>query len=323
MAQDVTEAKRAKEALRDVEERFAGAFEYAPIGVVLVAPEGRWLSVNRALCELVGYSEVDLLTKTFQDITHPEDLEADLVNLRRLIAGEIRSYQMEKRYIHAQGHLVPVLLNVSLVRDAQGGPLYFIAQVQDSTERKRSEAALELSLHEKEGLLKEVHHRVKNNLQVIHSLLRLETSRSEELATRSVLKEMQGRIHSMGLLHEMLYQTGKFARVNLADYLGRLATQLVRAQSASPGVVGLVLDLSPVQVQIDQAIPAGLIVNELLSNSLKHGFADGRSGELRLVLRREAAGLVRLQVSDTGAGLPADFEASSPWQNPGVSGSRH
>jgi PAS domain S-box-containing protein len=139
---DVTERNRAEAALRENEERFSGAFEFAPIGVALVTPDGHYLKVNRALCELVGYSEAELLTHTFQDITHPEDLEVDLENVRRLLAGETRSYQMEKRYVHARGHLVTVLLNVSLVRDDQGQPRYFVSQVQDITERKRLEAEL-------------------------------------------------------------------------------------------------------------------------------------------------------------------------------------
>ena len=138
---DITERKRAEEALRESEERFSGAFEFAPIGVALVAPDGRWLMVNRALCELVGYSEAELLTRTFQDITHPEDLKTDLEYVRQMISGEIRSYQMEKRYVHARGHLVTVLLNVSLVRDSQGQPRYFISQIQDITSRKQAENA--------------------------------------------------------------------------------------------------------------------------------------------------------------------------------------
>ena len=139
VTRDITERKRAEKTLRESEERFSGAFEYAPIGVALVLPDGRWLKVNRALCDLVGYSEAELLTRTFQDITYPEDLEVDLENVRRMIAGEIRSYGMEKRYIHARGHLVTVFLNVSLVRDGQAQPLYFISQIQDITGRKLAE----------------------------------------------------------------------------------------------------------------------------------------------------------------------------------------
>jgi PAS domain S-box-containing protein/diguanylate cyclase (GGDEF)-like protein len=147
MARDITEAKRDEEALRESEERFSGAFEFAPIGMALVSLDGRWLKVNRVLCDLVGYSEAELLTRTFQQITHPEDLDADLENVRRLIAGEIHTYQMEKRYVHARGHLVTVLLNVSLVRDGQGQPLHFISQIQDITERKQASVMLVESQH--------------------------------------------------------------------------------------------------------------------------------------------------------------------------------
>jgi PAS domain S-box-containing protein len=142
ISKNITELKRAEETLRESEERFSGAFNHAPIGVALVSPDGRWLKVNRALCDLVGYSEAEMLTRTFQDITYPEDFAADLKNVRRLLAGEIRTSQIEKRYVHSHGHLVSVSLNVSLVRDAQNRPLYFITQIQDITERKRLESQL-------------------------------------------------------------------------------------------------------------------------------------------------------------------------------------
>jgi PAS domain S-box-containing protein len=136
---DITERKKAEEALRESEARFSNAFEYAPIGKGLVSLEGNFMKVNQVLCELLGYSEEQLKTKTFQELTHPEDLEADLNHVAKLLAGELTSYQMEKRYFHKDGHIVWVLLTVSLVKDADGHPQYFIAQVQDITERKRAE----------------------------------------------------------------------------------------------------------------------------------------------------------------------------------------
>jgi PAS domain S-box-containing protein len=142
---EVVKYQRSEKMLRDSEERFSSAFEFAPIGMALVAPEGRWVKVNRAICAIVGYSEAELLARTFQEITHPDDLAPDLENVRRLLAGEIRFYQKEKRYIHARGHFVTVLLDVSLVRDDRNQPLYFIAQIQDITERKRAEASLQES----------------------------------------------------------------------------------------------------------------------------------------------------------------------------------
>jgi PAS domain S-box-containing protein len=139
---DITEKKQAEEALRESEERFQGAFDSAAIGISLVSPEGRWLKVNEALCDIVGYSEEELLAHSFQDITHPEDLNADLAYVKQMLAGNIRHFHMEKRYIHKEGHLVWVLLSVSLVWDNEGNPLYFVSQVQDITGRKMAEREL-------------------------------------------------------------------------------------------------------------------------------------------------------------------------------------
>ena len=143
--QDVTERKRTEGALRESEQRFRSSFRDASIGMALVGLDGRWLRVNRVLSEIVGYAEEELLRKTFQDITHPDDLEADLSHMRRLIDGEIQTYGLEKRYLHKEGREVWILLNVSLVRDASGEPLYFISQIQDITSRRRAEEALRKS----------------------------------------------------------------------------------------------------------------------------------------------------------------------------------
>jgi diguanylate cyclase (GGDEF)-like protein/PAS domain S-box-containing protein len=136
---DVTERKRTEEALREAEERFRRSFDDAAIGMALVAPNGRFLRANRSLSEILGYREGELLGKTFQDITHPDDLDADLDQVRRTLLGEVRTYQMEKRYFHKEGHVVWVLLSVSLVHDEEGDPLYFVSQIQDISERKRAE----------------------------------------------------------------------------------------------------------------------------------------------------------------------------------------
>ncbi|MBZ4420946.1 GAF domain-containing sensor histidine kinase [Myxococcus sp. RHSTA-1-4] len=135
-------ARLEDEALRASEERFRTAFEDAPIGMALVGLDGRFLNVNGAMCGIVGYTPKELLARTFQDITWPEDLEADVSNVQRLLRGEISSYQSEKRYTHKQGHPVSALLTGSVVRDSRGTPLYLIGQVQDITERKQFEKAL-------------------------------------------------------------------------------------------------------------------------------------------------------------------------------------
>lgn len=140
--QDANERERTEAALRESQERFSSAFRDAAIGMALAGTDGRWLQVNPALCALVGYTEQELLATTFQAITHPDDLDTDLAFVRQMLAGEIRTYHMEKRYFHKQGHIVWILLSVSLVRDPVGHPLYFIGQIQDITERKQVQEKL-------------------------------------------------------------------------------------------------------------------------------------------------------------------------------------
>ncbi len=147
VALDVTERVRLERAVREAEERFRTAFENAPIGMAIVGLDGRWQRVNAALCEITGYPPEELTGMTFQDITHPEDLDADLDQARALVAGRIRSYQMEKRYRKASGDVVWVMLSGSLVRDEAGDPLYFIAQVEDIDDRKRQELRLRYQAH--------------------------------------------------------------------------------------------------------------------------------------------------------------------------------
>lgn len=142
IARDIAESRRAQTELRTAEELFRRTFEGAAIGVALVAPDGRWLQVNRALCDLLGYSADELLAGSFQEITHPDDLETDLELVADVLAGRIEGYEMEKRYLRKDGTVIWGLLTVSLVRAEDGTPQHFVSQVQDITARKQAEAAL-------------------------------------------------------------------------------------------------------------------------------------------------------------------------------------
>lgn len=139
----IAEQERISKALRETEEHFRNAFDYAAIGMALVSPQGSWLRVNRSLCELLGFSEQELLNSNFQAVTHADDLGHDLANLYRLMQGETPTCQVEKRYVHRLGQIVWALSSVSLVRDSDNQPVHFIFQIQDITERKRAEAALQ------------------------------------------------------------------------------------------------------------------------------------------------------------------------------------
>lgn len=156
ISRDITEQKRRDSALRESQERFRRAFDDAPIGMALVGTNGRWVRINRALCDIVGYSESELLGMTFQDITHFEDLGNDLDFLKQILSGKILSYQIEKRYMHKKGDLVYVMLSVSLVRNRVGEPLYFVAQVENITERKSRDAEREKLIQELKDALAHV-----------------------------------------------------------------------------------------------------------------------------------------------------------------------
>jgi diguanylate cyclase (GGDEF)-like protein/PAS domain S-box-containing protein len=139
---DVTPRKHAEDARRHAQERFELLFEQSPIGMALLTPEGRWVRFNQALLAITGYSSEELLAKSLEEITHPDDLSADLEYVRRLLAGEIRHYEMERRYFHARGHVVFTVASVALMRDRQGRPQHFIVQIQDVTERRLAEERL-------------------------------------------------------------------------------------------------------------------------------------------------------------------------------------
>jgi len=179
---------------------------------------------------------------------------------------------------------------------------------QDVHDRRVADEAMKALLREKEIRIKEVHHRVKNNLQVITSLLRLQSGQIDHPITSAILGDMQNRVKAMALLHERLYRSENYLEVDLGDYLRQLATQLLRAQAARQDSIRLHCELVATPVGVDEAISCGLLTNELLSNCLKHGFPNDRSGTIHLELQRVAdESRLCLRVFDTGVGLPPDF----------------
>jgi two-component sensor histidine kinase len=178
-----------------------------------------------------------------------------------------------------------------------------VVAFQDITSRVQAEDALKASLAEKEVLLKEIHHRVKNNLQIISSLLSLQAGYSQDPHLQAMFEDSQHRIQSMALIHEHLYQASNISRINFGSYVQSLVAQLLESYRHLSPQVTLSTEMAEVHLGIDQAIPCGLLVNELVTNSLKHAFPHGRSGEIHIALRADA-GQVTLVVQDTGVGLP-------------------
>ncbi len=289
---EIVQLKQVEELLPDSQELFRLAFNDAAIGMALVATDGRWLKVNRALCEIVGYSETDLLKTTFQKITYPDDLEADLGSVRKVLAGEIRTYQMEKRYFHSSGHIVWILLSVSLVRDKQEQPLYFIAQIQDITPRKQAEARLRNLLTELkrsnrdlEDFASVVSHDLKSPLHKIQILSEyLEEDYSEVLDEEGndylkritqVRSRMQNLIEDLLSFSLVTTQGKPFINVNLAKVVREVISDL-QADSLTDVVweVGELPVISADSGQIYQ------LFQNILGNSLKY-----RQPEIRLVVK--------------------------------------
>ena len=179
--------------------------------------------------------------------------------------------------------------------------------ILDIAELKRAEEEIKASLKERETLLKEIHHRVKNNMQVVSSLLSLQAAKAAQPETIETLNESQRQIRSMALIHEKLYRSGSLAEIDFGDYVESLIAELLRMYNVPLGLVTTTVEIENVQLGVDAAIPCALIINELVSNSLRYAFPDGRTGNVTVALQR-SKGAYTLTVADDGVGFPADVD---------------
>lgn len=308
VSRDITAIKKAEEELRLSEERHRAIYDQAYIGIARIGKVGRFLLVNQRLCDMLGYTSDELYKKAFFELTHPEEVENSLKNWDALLSGEIKNFTSEQRYTHKNGTYVVANLTVSMVRDASGNPNYYVAVFEDITDRKEQELKLQRSLKEKEVLLKEVHHRVKNNMQVISSILNLQSSYIKDPEAIDMLRESQDRIKSMSFIHESLYQSKDLSHVNFTEYVRNLVNNLFRTYGVNIAGLKLTYDLDEVALNIDTAIPCGLVINELISNALKYAFKGRDKGELRVILKRLSDKKLKLVVADDGVGFPDDID---------------
>jgi PAS domain S-box-containing protein len=305
--QDITQVRLAEEALRQNEELFRNVFEHASIGICYNALAGHFLRVNDKFAEITGYPADELIGMDFQAITHPDDLDRDRSDLRALLAGTIPSYSREGRYIRKDGSDAWANLTVALSRDHAGNPGFFVCTMEEITARKRAEQQTLAALQEKETLLKEVHHRVKNNLAVVVELLNMQANRELDPASRSALLESETRIHAMALVHEMIYRSETLAEIDLREHVERLCHQLMETYGRTGAQVHLRMEIDGAGLVLDQAVPFSLLLNELISNALKHAFPEGRSGDIHVRVSTAADGYTTLEVQDDGVGLAPSF----------------
>jgi PAS domain S-box-containing protein len=314
-------AEEAAEALRQSEERFRTAFDHAPIGMDLTGLDGRFLQVNAALCEMMGYTEQELLGMTFKDITHPEDQETDLEQVNRLIAGEIPTYRMEKRYLRKDGQVIWGRVNSSLVRDQQGNPLYLIGQIEDITARIWAEEELRAALDDAQAanrakgiFLDMMSHELRTPLQATLGYSEFLLSGPEDALTPEQRQDI-GYIHQasqrmIAMVNQLLDLSRMDAdrlqlaveAVDLAEVI-EYVRQDVAPQVAEKGIE-LRIDLPAFLPQVlgDEERIRQVLLN-LVGNAMKFTHA----GYVRVTASRTATGVVEIVVSDTGEGIAADM----------------
>ncbi|MHB8864324.1 MAG: PAS domain-containing protein [Pirellulaceae bacterium] len=311
---DITERKRAEEALCASEERLRLVLQASAMGTFeldLATGEVHW---NATEFELLGLRPGDVppTPEAFFRFVHPEDvgpLQAQWEEASRLgqFDAEFRIIRAdgELRWLAAKGRSIFADRDTS---EGRGPGSRFMGVNFDITERKVAEERIRASLGEKEVLLKEIHHRVKNNMQVISSLVALQAERLPEAAMRVVLADVAHRVRSMALVHEKLYESADLGRVDFAEYARTLLTYLWRAHAGTASGIRLALDLEPVFISVNAAVPCGLILNELATNTLKHAFRGQAGGEVAVSLRGAPEGRVCLRVGDNGVGLPEGLD---------------
>lgn len=295
-------------ARKRMEERFRRLVESAPSAMVMINSSGRIEMVNAQAERVFGYARTELLGQPVEMLV-PERFRGHHPSLRNAFFGSPQSRPMgvgrDLHGLRKDGSEFPVEIGLNPIETDEG--MMVLSAIVDISDRKQREDRIQATLKEKDILLSEVHHRVKNNLQVVHSLLDLQSTKIRDDGALQLLRESQNRIKSMALIHQALYESKDFGRVDIGNFLDALVPNLISSYSVDPGHIALRIDAAEVSLPIGAAVPCGLVVNELVTNALKHAFPGGRRGRINVELSREPENQVVLVVSDNGVGIPDDL----------------
>jgi PAS domain S-box-containing protein len=291
--------------LRASEAKFKSLFDSSPAALAIADLEDElFVDVNASLLDLLGYAQGELIGRSTRELgLYAEATEREEI-FASIKAGEAVT-DKEVRFIARDSRVVPVRFSARAI-DIGGRPC-LLSLLVDMTERKRNEARLEESLAEKNALLRELYHRTKNNMQVICSMLNMKSEQLSDERTKSAFEDIANRIYSMALVHEMLYESHSLSCIDLGKYLADLLTLLTKSQAGTSREVIFELKLPALNVSIDEAIPVGLIVTELITNALRHAFAGQPRGVIKVCLSSSGPSVL-LEVSDDGVGLPPLFD---------------
>ncbi len=325
----LAERERTQQALIRTEAEFRASFEGAAVGKTQSDPRtGQLVRVNRAFARMLGYQPEELVDRNGWELTWPEDREADRAGYSPLLSGAVAAYVREKRYTRRNGSPLWARVSATIARNPETrDPFLTISVIEDIDDRHKAAAELQAAkldlervveqrttaLEQRDLLLREVYHRVKNNLQMVDALLSMQARRLNDADARQALAGLRGRVYALGLVHQQLMGSENLKTFDVAPFLRELAANIL--QSGDHAGVTLSVDACPLDVGLDFAIPLGLLVTELITNSLKHAFPDGR-GSVALSLRRLPEGEVVLTVEDDGQGVAGDADGAE--QGPGL-----
>ena len=299
IAHDITERKRAEAERRRL-------FDLPTSLIMIANPDATIGRVSAGWATTLGYSLEEMVGRSFLDFIHPDDVPISIEERENVTGGKILPY-FENRYRHKDGTYR--VFGWTGIADPETGLHYGVAQ--DITERKHAEEQIKASLKEKEVLLREIHHRVKNNMQVISSLLKLQANKVKDERLTEALMESQGRVQAMATVHETLYDSDSLASIDLQSYISNITKTIFQSSETSRNRVTLKIEAEDIKFGIEQATPISLLINELVSNALKHAFPENRNGHIIIQFQAVDPGAIELMVSDNGIGLPEDLD----WRN--------
>lgn len=310
VVEDITVRRQAEEALRQSEAKFRNIIEASPMGMHLYELQAAnnliFIGANPAADRILQVDNSQFVGKTIEE-AFPPLADSEVPVRYREAASEGTSWRTDQIVYEDEQ-----IKGAFEVYAFQTSPGRMAAVFLDTTERKRADEEIMASLKEKEVLLQEIHHRVKNNMQIISSLLNLQSSKVKDTEVVGMFQESRDRIRAMALIHEKLYQSKDLAQVNLAQYIESLYLHLYHMYRVDSSAVRFNKHIEDVFLDINTAIPVGLVINELVSNALKHAFPNGSQGEICIELSREMEGKYRLIVKDNGVGLPPGVDIENP-----------
>ncbi len=301
----VARLSRIKSRLEKTSALMQAIVEQSTDLVTVCNGNGELVYVSPVCVALLGKNPAELVGRSWTEVVAPEDRQTLLDMHGRL--SESPSQTATLRCSRKNGTIALMKARVVLLEATPGAERVLVLTLHDVTAQSEHEREMQTSLNEKEVMLREIHHRVKNNLQVVQSLMKMSARRLSDCDARIAIESTVERVHAMSMVHERLYQMPNLSALPLGDYLSDIFGGAVQSYSLSPSQVRLKLDVEEILLPLDRAVPFALLSNELLSNSFKHAFPDGREGTITVSVHR-TEGAVRMVVEDDGVGLPEDFD---------------